>query len=96
MANNRIYLRCRGCGDVLYMGKSFLEGFYYLSYDGIPLERKLNDFYDEHNYCDKPKHRALPVYDEKAFPLPEDCSVMDGCFDIVYEDALSGAGIEVN
>lgn len=94
MANNRIYLRCCGCGNTLFLGKSFLFGYYYCSYDDTPLERKLNQFYKEHNYCDYPKTKPPFVYDEKAFPLPEDCSGMDGCFDIVYEDGLMGAGID--
>lgn len=29
MANNGIYLRCRGCGDTLFLGSSMLHGFYY-------------------------------------------------------------------
>lgn len=85
MANNRIYLRCLGCGEVLYLGKSSLAGFCYASYDGIPLERKLNKFYDEHNYCNKPKVKDPLEYDEKQFPVPDDCDGYDGLFDIVYE-----------
>ena len=90
MANNRIYLRCRGCGEVLFLGKSYLHGFWYESYNGTPLERKLNDFYDDHNYCSRPKKEGPFAYDEKAFPLPDNCSGWDGCFDVVYEDALMG------
>lgn len=29
MANNGIYLRCRGCGNTLFLGSSMLHGFYY-------------------------------------------------------------------
>ena len=93
MANNRIYLRCRGCGEVLFLGKSYLGGFYYPSYDDVPLERRLNDFYEKHNYCSNPKHGGFIPYDEKAFPMPEDCSGCDGSFDIVYED-VCGSGYE--
>jgi hypothetical protein len=92
MANNRIYLRCCGCGATLFLGKSYLGGFYYTQYCEKPLERQLNDFYEEHNYCTHPKVEPPLPYDEKVFPLPDDCSEMDGCFDIVYEDSLMGAG----
>lgn len=57
MANNRIYLKCNICGKTLFLGKSFLQGYYYVNYDqlkdpGAPsLEDKLNNFYDEHVYC---------------------------------------------
>ncbi len=52
MANNRIYLECAGCGDVLYLGKHFCKEFYYESYDDISLEDKLNKFYEKHAYCE--------------------------------------------
>ena len=42
MANNRIYLRCMGCGDVLYLGKTYDMGYWWERYDGIHLEEKLN------------------------------------------------------
>lgn len=93
MANNRIYLRCRGCGEVLFLGKSYLGGFYYTSYDDAPLERRLNDFYEKHNYCENPKYSGIVPYDKEAFPLPEGCDGCDGSFDIVYEDVY-GSGYE--
>ena len=58
MANNRIYLKCNICGDVLYLGKSFAMGYYWENYgkiNGDPnspsLEDRLNKFFDEHTYC---------------------------------------------
>ena len=45
MANNRIYLRCKQCGDVLYLGKTFSGGYSYTDYDNINLVEKLNEFY---------------------------------------------------
>ena len=89
MANNRIYMRCRGCGAVLFLGKSNYGGYWYDSYRGLPLERKLNDFYEEHNYCDKVPTNGPWPYDEEYFPMPKDCGGCDGCFDIVYEDGLT-------
>lgn len=92
MANNRIYLRCKGCGDVLFLGKTFLDGYYWDPYGGKPLEDRLNEFYDKHNYCTNPKSDRTP-YDEHLFPLPEGFDGCDGAFDIVYENN-EGTGIE--
>ena len=89
MANNRIYLRCRGCGETLFLGKSYLGGFYYENYHPEKsLEEKLNAFYERHNYCDNERVTGRQHYDERAFPMPDDCSGCDGCFDVVYEDAV--------
>lgn len=58
MANNRIYLKCNVCGKTLFLGKSYLEGFFYTNYEQFrdpnpaTLEIKLNNFYDEHAYCE--------------------------------------------
>lgn len=84
MANNRIYLRCMGCGDVLYLGKTYDMGYWWERYDGIPLEEKLNKFYEKHNYCNDARVTTVP-YDIKAFPLPDGFNGCDGAFDIVYE-----------
>jgi len=50
MANNRMYLVCRGCNDGLLMGKT-LGGGYYTFYDNMT--KTLDDFYEEHAFCDK-------------------------------------------
>lgn len=92
MANNRIYMRCRGCGACLYLGKSYLHGYYYTKTEGC-LEEKLNRFFEDHNYCPGEKAAYIP-YDEEVFRLPEDCGGCDGSFDIVYEND-SGTGYEV-
>ena len=92
MANNRIYLRCKGCGDTLFLGKTFLRGYYWDPHGGKPLEDRLNEFYDKHNYCMNPKSDRTP-YDEHLFPLPDGFDGCDGAFDIVYENN-EGTGIE--
>lgn len=73
MANNRIYLRCKGCGATLFLGKSFLRGYYFDRYGGPPLEDRLNEFYETHNYCDLPKDVATTgrrrTHDRPQFPL---------------------------
>ena len=83
MANNRIFMRCRGCGECLYLGSTYFGG-YQITKSAEPLEDKLNAFFKRHNYCDLPKV-SIPAYDENAFPLPEDGHGYDGAFDIVYE-----------
>ena len=83
MSMNRIYIRCRGCGATLYLGK-LMDEYHYISYDGRPLENKLNKFYYDHAYCDRPREDSHD-YDEELFPLPEDCGGCPGSFDIVYE-----------
>ena len=53
MANNRIYLKCNVCGDTLFLGKSFLSGYYWNKYEKEPvhLENRLNEFYENHTWC---------------------------------------------
>lgn len=55
MADNRIYLKCRNCGDTLFLGKRIGFGYYWRRYnDDRPLEVRLNEFYEAHEYCGKP------------------------------------------
>lgn len=76
MANNRIYLRCNGCGKTLFLGKSYLSGYFYENYDRLrdpkspSLERKLNEFYDEHTYCGNARGDG-DFSIEYEFPLDE-------------------------
>lgn len=76
----------------MFLGKTFLRGYYFDRYGGPPLEDRLNDFYETHNYCDLPKAESKP-YDTDLFPLPEGFELCDGAFDIVYE---SGEGCGYN
>ena len=60
MADNRIYLKCRGCGKTLFLGKRFGDAYFWENYglqpkakvDARPLEDRLNEFYENHFYCD--------------------------------------------
>ena len=70
MANNRIYLRCKACGKMLFLGKHFCQGFYYSSHDGETLKKMLNDFYDEHAYCDE--EYPLECFDIRYETEPND------------------------
>ena len=54
MANNRMYLRCKGCGETFFLGKRFGGGYFiqqYEEYKGVPLMDRLNEFYDVHEWC---------------------------------------------
>ena len=66
MANNRMYLRCRTCGDTLFLGKTFGGGYYTsnIYYDGKPHKLIDNDegepdaflgafnkFLEKHAFC---------------------------------------------
>lgn len=93
MAINRIYIRCKGCGNALFLGKTFGSGYYWENYygKGVHLEDRLNEFFDKHNYCNNPKTETTE-YDERLFPLCEGFDGYDGAFDIVYEGS-DGTGI---
>lgn len=92
MANNRMYLRCKGCGACLFLGKTFLSGYYAPRPD--LLGQEIDMFFKDHNYCENPKvDLSVMPYDAEAFPLPDDCSGLDGAFDIVYENT-DGTGVD--
>lgn len=84
MANNRIFIRCRNCGEALFLGKTFWDGYYWNAYGGPPLEERLNKFYTEHTYCSKEKAKSVP-YDEEVWPIEGGYENSDGAFEIVYE-----------
>lgn len=53
MADNRMYLHCKACGEDFFLGKHYSDGWFCLNYrpeEGSFLER-LNAFYDKHCYC---------------------------------------------
>lgn len=47
MANNRLYIRCKGCGESIMITKNFGEP-YCLDKDEV---KKLNSFFSEHAFC---------------------------------------------
>lgn len=53
MANNRIYLKCKKCGDTLFLGNTFGTGYFWSNYgkEWRGLGTLLNEFYDRHDYC---------------------------------------------
>lgn len=64
MANNRLYMRCRYCGDTLYVDKNF--GFpYHISNEKL---NEVNQFLEDHAFCGDPHELAhggwFELYDE--------------------------------
>lgn len=55
MANNRIYIRCKKCGECLFLGKHFNAEYYWQNYskEEVHLEDKLNDFFEKHCWCEE-------------------------------------------
>lgn len=82
MANNRIFLRCRKCGSILFLGKCYERGYFYENYHNSNLETELNDFYEKHAYCQEPLNESDIKYIDTKFK-PEDSYY--NRFEIAYE-----------
>lgn len=75
MADNRIYLRCMACGKTLFLGKHYQIGWYYENYspENGTLQEKLNQFYDDHTYCNGAPLECFDiVYDDPPAPWNAD------------------------
>lgn len=51
MANNRLYLKCPGCGKRLCIGKTFGASFYVPPYGERRMEDVVDKFYEDHWLC---------------------------------------------
>ena len=73
MADNRMYLRCKGCGATFFLGKRIGGGYYirqYEQYKGVPLMERLNKFYDDHEWCGEAGLDCFElIYEEPPKPL---------------------------
>lgn len=100
MANNRMYLRCRTCGDCFFLGKCFLDGYYTrnIYYDGEshpiiddPMPNgKPDAFLDAYNqFLDEHtyccKEPEINEYFEPKFKPPEKGVDTENQFEIAYE-----------
>ena len=64
MANNRLYIRCKQCGEVIYLAKHFGGSLHTADYNGDFID-KLNDFWEEHCYClQGNEHYSLELCEE--------------------------------
>ena len=59
MANNRLYIRCKSCGKVVYIGKHFADALK----APADIHDKLNEFFFDHNYCGN-MHYSLELCEE--------------------------------
>ena len=71
MANNRIFLKCKVCGDTLFLGKRFMDKYYFNNYGGEELEKRLNDFYDKHYECSFDSDYGLDNFELEYEDIPE-------------------------
>lgn len=71
MANNRMYIRCRYCGEVFYLAQNWCSGWKFVGCDinGVPFETRIGDFFKKH-------------YNEHL--LQDGWS--ENCFEIAYEE----------
>lgn len=80
MADNRIYLRCKNCGEAFFLGKRVGGGYYIQDYHhgNKSLIERLNEFYDKHQYEDTDARRKEEDKTGRWQGLD--------CFEIVYEN----------
>ena len=80
MADNRIFLRCKNCGEVLFLGKRIGGGYYvddgHYGKDETLLSR-LNAFYEKHQWEDT--NMRIEAEDVSGRWKGLDC------FEIIYE-----------
>lgn len=89
MANNRMFIRCKGCGEVCRIATCGLDE-YQCCFDGERMVKNLNEFFRDHFFCENPRVEAQ--YDERVYPMPDDFNGCQGAFDIVHEYA-DGTGM---
>lgn len=83
MANNRIWLRCKQCGECLFLGKHFMGEYYWANYsnEDVHLEDKLNDFFEKHCWCEEPYNKQ---HDYGETPVGK-YTTWDTKYEIAYE-----------
>ena len=87
MANNRLYLRCRQCGEMLFLSKHFLSPWH------IDLDKleEINEFLDKHCDCANRKYdvfwNSFDLVSEfgEGFPREED-EVLYHYYDIYHDN----------
>lgn len=64
MANNRLYLRCRNCGEDLYLDKNFGDPYFITE----EKRKEINQFLENHAFCGEKHELAhggwFELYDE--------------------------------
>ena len=79
MANNRMWLRCRGCGTKFLLGKSYGSGYnpYYTD-----MTTCISEYYEEHNDCGnvEPENQFELVYEHSYSDNVKEESTQDTHF----------------
>lgn len=79
MANNRMYLRCKGCGKMMVLGEMFPGMGYYFTKTEVRKGQELSDFLSEHSVkCHEYDENGVATnhaYDDHYEP-----------FDLIYEN----------
>jgi hypothetical protein len=90
MADNRIYLRCKGCGKELFLGKRLGLGYYWENYGKENNQRFANDPNWEKQDDRSLEDRLNEFYDE------HECCGDAGvdCFELRYESSPSGSNAD--
>lgn len=73
MANNRLYIRCKSCGKVVFIGKHFADALK----APADIREKLNEFFFDHNYCGN-AHYSLELCEEFPGEMTENNIDSDG------------------
>lgn len=64
MANNRLYIRCKQCGETIAIGKHFGDVLHIYG----DITEKLNRFYEKHYYCSSYNGRMYNLELCEEFP----------------------------
>lgn len=72
MANDRMWLKCKGCGETFLLGKTLCEGYYL--FEPETFVRRLNDFFDKHAFCVEAENGGGKI---QTFELVYDSDVYD-------------------
>jgi hypothetical protein len=80
MANNRMFIRCRHCGETFMIGGHMGTGWSMTNCSDKSFLERLNNFYEEHAFCNKDEN------ENNYFPkFKKIDKVHSGCYDICYE-----------
>ena len=78
MADNRMYLRCRGCGDAIVLAKMHTSMGWYSVMSAEQMGQELFDFIEKHHTC----CNNIDKYDRH---VETDCDFEP--FDLIYENS---------
>lgn len=80
MANNRIYLRCKACGETFFLGKRFSDGYSceHAYNKELDMKTALNLFYSRHEACGE---KGLDCFDV-VYEFPPEFSADDADSDV--------------